>query len=262
MISWSIVLAGMLAAAPPDESLANQPTAIGRPGPHPSAIESPVGPAVQGENHGTDQPPVIATSGLRPQREALPITPRSRAGRFSRSAGADSGSGNLSPRPSSRGLAWWLSTAVGLSIVLTVIYAGGRALRKLTPGLAPDNSEGPIRVLYRTYLNPKQTVCLIRCGDRLLLIGSSGDRMQTLAEITDPEEIDFLKGQCMQAHPRSATRAFKDMFTRDRKSFGEVAEQTAPMPASPPAAPADRDLSRQIADAQDKILAWKARTGT
>ena len=207
------------------------------------------------------------TKGSTAKSSGLPITPRSSKSRFvSRTSDESSSS---PPAPSSRRMQWWISTAIGLIIVLTVIIVTGKALRKLVPGLADVDATGPIQLLYRTPLAPKQAVCLLRCGDRLLLVGLTSERMRTLAEITDPVEVDLIKGQCMQVRPNSTTRMFRDMFTRRSGEWREpgetdeeardVAARTEADAGQPVASNQSTEFADRIDVARKKILAWKAK---
>ena len=56
---------------------------------------------------------------------------------------------------------------------------------------------------------------LLRLGNKLVLIAVSPTGTDTLAEITDPVEVDRLTGYCYQGHPNSSTAAFHKVF----KSF-------------------------------------------
>ncbi|QDU63520.1 Flagellar biosynthesis protein, FliO [Planctomycetes bacterium Pan216] len=163
--------------------------------------------------------------------------------------------------------AWWVTTGAGLVIVLCLIFGSSRALKRIVPGMSslPDDG-GPVHVLHRSLLSPKHAVCLVRCGGRILLVGYSGDRMQTLTEITDPEEIDVLKGQCMQAQPKSTTKAFRDMFAGGRQSFSSDIEPendiVEPPNAEEAGKPASSSFSEQLQDVRKTILDWKARANS
>jgi flagellar biogenesis protein FliO len=165
-----------------------------------------------------------------------------------------------------RSVAWWTTTGLGLAVVLTAIFLGGRVARRLVPGAMVGEMSGPVHLLHRTYLSPKHAVCLVKCGDRILVIGLSGDRMQTLSEIHDPQEIDFVRGQLMQVRPRSTTQAFREAFS----SRTQLAEASTPISVEEEA---DREESRaggdgsnrtfvdQLATLRDQISRWKARAG-
>jgi flagellar biogenesis protein FliO len=67
-------------------------------------------------------------------------------------------------------------------------------------------------VLGRAPLAARQQVHLLRCGRKLLLVSVTQAGTETLAEVTEPEEVDRLAGLCRQAHTQSATAAFRQVF--------------------------------------------------
>ncbi len=161
-----------------------------------------------------------------------------------------------------RSVAWWTTTGLGLAVVLAAIFLVGRFAKRLVPGAVVGESAGPIHLLHRTYLSPKHAVCLVKCGDRILMIGLSGDRMQTLSEIHDPQEIDYLRGELMQIRPKSTTQAFRDVFT----GRTQLAEASTPVDDDSTDAPASpigpRTFVDQISTLRDQISRWKARAST
>ena len=52
-------------------------------------------------------------------------------------------------------------------------------------GLAPSGVE----VLARNSINPKQSLCLVKLGPRVLLLGLSPNQMTALHTIEDPDEV-------------------------------------------------------------------------
>jgi flagellar protein FliO/FliZ len=80
-----------------------------------------------------------------------------------------------------------------------------------------------VEVLGRTPLAARQFAHLIRCGNKLVLIHLAQGSARTLTEITDPVEVDRLSGICRQAHPRSATASFRQVFQQfAREKPGEA----------------------------------------
>ncbi len=80
---------------------------------------------------------------------------------------------------------WWLGTA---GIALALALFGGISLASRRYGSQRDG--GPLRVVGRTSLSPKQTVYLLRVGDRILLIGAGSQGPPSLlGELTDPAEL-------------------------------------------------------------------------
>jgi hypothetical protein len=60
---------------------------------------------------------------------------------------------------------------------------------------------------------------LIRVGRRVIVVGESGSQMNTLCEITDPDEVAELAGQLQDAKTASPGRMFGTMFGRSRRDF-------------------------------------------
>ena len=80
---------------------------------------------------------------------------------------------------------WWLGTA-GIALALALFGGISLASRRYLP----QREGGPLRVVGRTSLSPKQAVYLLRVGDRVLLIGAGpGGPPSLLGELTDPAEL-------------------------------------------------------------------------
>jgi flagellar biogenesis protein FliO len=46
-----------------------------------------------------------------------------------------------------------------------------------------------LRIVARTALSPKHSLSLVHLGRRLVLVGVGGDRLTTLCEVSDPQEV-------------------------------------------------------------------------
>jgi flagellar biogenesis protein FliO len=252
MMLWSMLLAGLLGAGA--EETPNQSISI-------TTVEAPSEPSasqptdlVEGDPAPNDTP-----SPEKSAPAAIPITPRSTPARFS----AARSTTEQPPAPLSRSrqqTMWWATTAFGLVVVLAVILTGSKVLRRMVPGLGAAYGEGPVHLLHRTHLGPKQSVCLLRCGNRLLLVGVTQEHMRTLSEITDPEEIDFIKGQCMQLRPTSTTKAFRDAFQESERKIRHD-ESASPTPANGSnLRPTPEELTRQLGQLRERILSFKGKT--
>lgn len=277
----AVLLGPVVLSAQTEEIAPNSPTSVVRPA-------APTKPAIPTTPSGSPSTPAVSVSepavatdmptkddkaaaGRKPI--AVSSTARQREDAFSKSK-----HGNPEkPTTLSAGkqLTWWTTTGVGLAAVLAVIFVGGRIVRRVVPGAMVGEASGPVHLLHRTYLSPKHTACLVKCGDRLLLVGIAGDRMTTLTEIHDPQEIDFIRGQLMQVSPRSTTKAFRDStsaralteaandpgtaYTRDpsresgNRTFAQAAStrggSTSPSPT----------FADQLAALRDRISEWKSK---
>jgi flagellar protein FliO/FliZ len=102
-----------------------------------------------------------------------------------------------------------------LFAVLVLILLLRWALRRLIPAALARQARG-IRIVGRTAIGPKQQVLLLQVGRRMLVVGDSGQQLNTLCEINDPDEAAALLGQAqggaraggeeiVKAHPAPQT---------------------------------------------------------
>lgn len=83
---------------------------------------------------------------------------------------------------------WYRNGLLSLVVVLAVIAAVVYLVRRLVPSVRMLNG-GAIEILGRNHLTPKQSLALVRVGQRVLLVGISAERLSTLCEIKRPEEV-------------------------------------------------------------------------
>jgi hypothetical protein len=67
-------------------------------------------------------------------------------------------------------------------------------------------------VLGRAPLGFRQHAMMLRCGNKLLLISTGMAGTESLAEITDPAEVERLTELCRQARPAGPTAIFRNVF--------------------------------------------------
>lgn len=143
-----------------------------------------------------------------------------------RDSGSTATRGGRSRTAASTNPLW--GTVIALGVIVSTLVCGARWLRKHGPAglraLPPDALEP----LGQRVLSRGVTLHLVRCGGRMLVLGSGPDGVRTLAEITDPVEVDLLAGICRQRDEAAlATPAFATLFQRP----APVANFTAPQAA-------------------------------
>jgi flagellar biogenesis protein FliO len=69
-----------------------------------------------------------------------------------------------------------------------------------------------VQVLGRTNIAPRQSMMVVRFGSKLLLVSQQPGQTETLAEISDPEEVDRLAGICESKTARSASQSFSNVL--------------------------------------------------
>lgn len=103
-----------------------------------------------------------------------------------------------------------VAAALGLVLGLFLIVAWG--MRRVSPANPPPLPTEALEVLGRAVLAGRQQVHLLRLGRKLVLVSVTPAGIETVCEVTEPEEVDRLAGLCRQAMPGSATAAFREVL--------------------------------------------------
>ena len=117
-----------------------------------------------------------------------------------------------------------------LAVVLGLFFVAAWLLKRGMPRGALALPSEVVEVLGSTALPSRQQAYLVRCGSKLLLVAVGTAGSETLTEITDPIEVDRLAGICRQAHPQSATAAFRNIL---QQFGGERDDEFAETPTAP-----------------------------
>lgn len=137
------------------------------------------------------------------------------------------------------------STLGALALVVVLILLAGRLWKKHGHRLNGGLPGEAVQVLGRAPLGRQQTILLVRLGSRILVVGSSPEGLSTLAEITDPVEVDFLAGMSSSSEGTGAARTFRELL-RNGDPFQEGASSNRP-PAGDYAS-RDRGLHTPVPD--------------
>lgn len=110
---------------------------------------------------------------------------------------------SLSPRttkPSGANVApnqvGWSATLWPTLCVVGLIVVGARWVKSRSPNTVRSLPTEAFEILGRKSIDTRTSVVLARHGRRLLLLSLSPHGLQTLAEVTDPVEVDCLSGLC------------------------------------------------------------------
>lgn len=114
----------------------------------------------------------------------------------------------------------WYRTGLGaLSIVMFVMGGLYWAVRRWVPSVrASDNRV--VRVVARTAITPKHHAALLRMGQRFVLVGITGDKMNTLCEITNPQEVAELVASLDTTQSSHAT-GFENLLSKETADYTE-----------------------------------------
>ncbi len=108
---------------------------------------------------------------------------------------------------------WPLLSVLALILVLAWVVKRSMRGRRVLAG------SGAIEVLSRTALSSKQSLVLVRMGRRLLLLGVTGDEMNTLCVVEDPDQVAMLVGEAASGRSGSMTQAFARTFVDESRAY-------------------------------------------
>ncbi len=131
---------------------------------------------------------------------------------------------------------WILSLGAVLGLIFAAKYAGQRLM-----GLQPHAGAGAINVLARQTLAPRQQLMLVQVGRRVVLVANAGSQMNTLTEISDPDEIAEIVAQTAKRRLSAAT-SFGSMFGKAADAY-EAPPEESQAPQAADDAPAGAELS-------------------
>jgi len=192
------------------------------------------------------QEPEVPTVQLPPAAEAVeipapaarvvvPPAPQAELRRISEGTSSDGPS-----------LAGFVTASVGVVALLGgavfLLRKYGRTSRFLGGG-------GPIRVLGRKTVGARQEILLIEVGTRVIVVGSTRDRLSALGEIAHPDEVAVLRAELPARREESQRAAFKDTLREGLRGAPAPAEEARGVYAS---------IADELAEIKKTVHAWKA----
>ena len=123
-----------------------------------------------------------------------------------------------------------------LCAVLAIVVFCVLAIRKWMPQAGRLGGSDLIKLLARHHLSGKQSLCLVRFGQRAVFVGVTNERISVLSEIADPEEVASLVAAVERGRPGSFTAMFGKFTTAetDRQTDGarEASDIEGELPVS------------------------------
>jgi flagellar biogenesis protein FliO len=131
---------------------------------------------------------------------------------------------------------------VGSVAVVALLGGALVLLRRFGKNSRLLGNGGPIRILARKPLTPKQEVFLLEVGGRVILVGSTREQLSALGEFRGPDEVAALRAQ------------LPELRSDFRESLREgLQEQEAPREERVFASIAD-----ELAEIRKTVRAWRA----
>ncbi|HEV2296756.1 MAG TPA: flagellar biosynthetic protein FliO [Tepidisphaeraceae bacterium] len=117
-----------------------------------------------------------------------------------------------------------MHVVLSLGIVLTLIFALRWLGQRLFGKGMTSRSSRAVQVLSRNVISPKQQLLVVQVGRRLVVVGDSGQQMNSLCEITDPDEMAALIGQIHEEKRETSGNPFGSIFGRAGTAFEKETE--------------------------------------
>ena len=160
-----------------------------------------------------------------PERESRPIKRK-----------PDQGTTRLLAGKTERAGQSWTRTIGALAAVVGLIVFLGWGYRALAAGnlSLPGKLRRPglIEIVSRTPLSARQSLCLVRIGPRLILVGQTQEALRPLDVIEDADLVARLAGRAAQEKAGSSNAEFHDCLERESREYrqlqDDVGETLAP----------------------------------
>ena len=130
------------------------------------------------------------------------------------------------------------STLIALSVVALLIICGAQLLKRHRPRFLTGLPTEAVELLGKRHLDQRQAIHLVRCGSKILVLGSSPNGLVALSEVTDPVEVDSLSGLCRrQEEDRDFSSSLTAWFQRREKqephrTVNQQAARSTPLSSS------------------------------
>lgn len=184
--------------------------------------------------------PAPSGSVMLPHRDILPVTmpaeesSAAEGQREIRHPGPSGTSNAATPLPagdqqpinrrSSSGGITRLSDFLPLLAVLVLIFAGVLAVKRFMPSRRLVSGAGVMEILARLPLTGKQSLVLVKLGQRLVLVGVSPERVNTVCIVDDPEQVALLIGRIAHQSRGSIGEAFGGSLDQEAEAFDDSEE--------------------------------------
>lgn len=140
-------------------------------------------------------------------------------------------------------------------VLLALFYGVARLLKRYVPVARNLFGSQTLKVVARTHLSPKQSIILVKVGQRMLVIGMTPGSMSTLSEIRDGEEMDRITRELAAGHESGSAQEFKRTMKEVSEGFQAEADGT-PQPDEDAAV---RTLRDELDAITRKVNLWRQR---
>ena len=113
--------------------------------------------------------------------------------------------------------------AIALALVLALIVVVSVLFRRFNPAARTLGRGGCMQVLLRTSISAKQSLCLVKVSNRLLLLGLSPNHIAALDTIDDPDDVAQIIGMVESRKPNSIAGTFRSTIDNEIETYDSIA---------------------------------------
>lgn len=117
---------------------------------------------------------------------------------------------------------WRISDLWPLGAVLLLIAGLALFVRRFLPARRLLGGVGAMEIVARLPVSSRQHLLLVKVGRRLVLLGVTGDRINTLMLVDEPEEVGLLLGEAASHRAGSSSEAFSRALLDESDEYGPV----------------------------------------
>ncbi len=185
--------------------------------------------------------PAIASDESRDAIEHTEATsPEITRGRAS-SRSVGSGVGAASP-------GGWSDMLWPLGVVLALVGGVAWAARRWMPRSLGMSGGQSLRIVARQALSTRQSICLVKFGRRLVLVGVTPERISPLSEISDASEAAELTALIESGRPGSFASLFSGVSEANAQEVQSVESELQPQSEFDTPLPSGRDVAHASAE--------------
>lgn len=122
-----------------------------------------------------------------------------------------------------------------LLVVISIILVAAKLFKKHSPLVSSNLPLEVMEVLGKRPLDARQAIHFVRCGSRILILGSSPAGLEMLSEVLDPVEVDLISGMCRErAQSGRSNSSFMNLFQSTLKKSDQSMRNQAAADIRPP----------------------------
>jgi len=134
----------------------------------------------------------------------------------------------VSRQGAARGL-WRMSDFLPLAVVLLLVLGAAWLVKRYLPARRLVTGSGVLEIVARLPLAPRQSLVLVKMGRRMILVGVSPERVNTVCLVDDPDQVAELIGRMASETRESASRAFDQSLDQQADEFEDEAAGEPPL---------------------------------